>query len=142
MSLTVQISASPIWSRDGEFVGIVGIYRDLSEQRQAEQDLRASERRYHSVVDALNEGVITQDADGRVITANKSAERILGSTTEQLVGASSHGPLVSLIHEDGSPFLGHEHPTMVSIRTEEPQHGVVMGVARLDGSTCWILMNT
>ena len=47
-----------------------------------------------------------------------------------------------LIHEDGSPFLGHEHPTMVSLRTGEPQTGVVLGLELSDGSTRWISINS
>ena len=95
--------------------------------------LRESERRYQSVIEALSEGV--DDAGSRrarVIAFNRSAERILGlprGARRRLLPR----PLVPLIHEDGSPFLGEEHPTMVSVRTGEPQRGVVMGVESPDG---------
>jgi putative two-component system response regulator len=140
--LKVRISGAPILDDDGEVSGGIGIYRDLSEQRSTEEALRASEQRYHAVVEALTEGVVTQDGEGHVLTANKSAQRILGLSEEELLGSYSHGPMISLIHEDGSPFLGHEHPAMVSIRTGEPQSGVIMGVGRADGSYRWISMNT
>ena len=140
--LKVLLSISPIWVEEGELAGCGGIFRDLSEQRRTEDALRASERRYRSVVEALNEGVVMQDANGHVLAFNKSAERILGLSAEQLAASSSDRPLVPLIHEDGSPFLGHEHPTMVSMRTGEPQSGVVMGVESPDGSMRWISINS
>ena len=64
---------------DGECVGFVGIYRDLSAQRGTEEALRASERRYHSVVEALNEGVVMQDRGGHILAFNTSAEASSGS---------------------------------------------------------------
>jgi putative two-component system response regulator len=139
--LKVRISVAPILNDAGAVTGGIGIYRDLSEQRSTEEALRASEQRYHAVVEALNEGVITQAADGRVITANKSAQRILGLTAGELIGAPAQPPLVSFIHEDRSPFLAHEHPTMVSLRTGEPQNGIIMGVEVAGTSIRWISMD-
>ncbi len=140
--LKVQLSVSPILTEEGEFAGAVGIFRDFSEQRAAEAELRASERRYHSVVDALSEGIVMQDATGQVVASNKSAERIIGLTAQELVERSSDRPRMTLIHEDGSPFLGHEHPTIVSMRTGEPQSGVVMGVEDPEGAMRWISINS
>ena len=140
--LNVLLSVAPIWGDDHEFVGTVGIYRDLSAQRDAEAALRASEQRYHAVVEALNEGVVMQDRDGGILAFNKSAERILGLSAEEMLEGNSHRPLVPLIREDGSPFLGDEHPTMVSIRTGEPQRDVVMGVDGPGPSTRWISINS
>jgi PAS domain S-box-containing protein len=138
----VLLSVSPIWGDDHEFVGTVGIFRDISAQRDAEEALRASESRYHSVIEALNEGVVMQNRDGGMLAFNKSAERILGLSAEEMLEGSSAQPLVPLIHEDGSPFLAHEHPTMVSMRTGEPQRDVVMGVDGPGLSTRWITINS
>jgi PAS domain S-box-containing protein len=44
--LNVLLSVAPVWGDDREFVGVVGIFRDLSAQRDAEEALRASQRRY------------------------------------------------------------------------------------------------
>ena len=140
--LRLLVSISPICGRDGEFAGAVGVYRDVSDQRDAEEALRASERRYQSVVEALNEGVVMQDVDGCVLASNTSAERILGLSAEELVTSSADRPLLRLIHEDGSPFLGHEHPSTVSVRTGKSQKGIVMGVGDTDGSTRWISINS
>jgi putative two-component system response regulator len=140
--LKLLLSIAPIRAVDGAFAGALGIYRDLSEQRRAEEALGASERRYHSVVEALNEGVLLQDADGRVVAFNKSAERIFGLSADELIKSSSDRPQVSLIHEDGSPFLGHEHPTIVSMRSGEPQQDIIMGVESEVGPTRWISINS
>ena len=140
--LKVRISMAPILDDDGEVAGGIGIYRDLSEQRATEEALRASERRYHSVVEALNEGVVMRDVNGRIVTFNQSAARIVGLSVTELRDTTSARPLASYIHEDGSPFLGHEHPTTMAMRSGEHQTGTIMGVVGADGSVRWISVNS
>jgi len=140
--LKVRISMAPILDDEGEVAGGIGIYRDLTEQRATEEALRVSEQRYHSVVEALNEGVTMRSSDGRMLAFNKSAARILGVSAEKLGESTPDRPIASYIHEDGSPFLGDEEPVAVSLRTGEPQTGVIMGVAGADGSVRWISVNS
>jgi PAS domain S-box-containing protein len=139
----VLLSVTAIWGRDGKLAGSIGVFRDLSPQRDAEEALQASERRYHSVVEALGEGIVMQDGHGRIITCNKSAERILGADVEQLVQGTANGETAGLVllREDGSIFPRQEHPSVVCVRTGEIQRDVVMGVETPDGPTRWISVN-
>jgi diguanylate cyclase (GGDEF)-like protein/PAS domain S-box-containing protein len=41
------------WRRDGEIIGIIGVSRDLTERVQAEELLRASERKLATLIDSL-----------------------------------------------------------------------------------------
>ncbi len=140
--LNVLLSVAPIWGEDQELAGAVGIYRDLSAQRSAEEALRASEQRYHSVVEALSEGVVMQGRDGRILASNRSAERIFGLSAQELAAGSTHRPASPLLHEDGSEFRVEEHPSIVSLRTGEPQRDVVLGVGGLGPATRWISVNS
>ena len=94
------------------------------------------------LIQAMSEGVVIQDADGRIIDCNLAAERILGLTLEQMAGRSSVDERWATIREDGSDFPGVDHPAMVTLRTGEPQRNVVMGVRRPDGTLAWILINS
>jgi putative two-component system response regulator len=144
--LNVSLAMSPITAADEQLAGVAGIVRDLSAQRIAEGALQASDELYGSVVEALDDGVILIDPAGRVLAANESAGRILGHPTSELVGRSfSNGYFrarAGLIHEDGSPFLEDAHPSLVSIRTSEPQVGVVMGIERHGRATLWLSVNS
>ncbi|MEM7552534.1 MAG: PAS domain S-box protein [Cyanobacteria bacterium P01_A01_bin.84] len=126
----------------GEIVRFYGISKDVSRYKQVEEALRSNKQLYCSVIKAMHEGVVVQDADGNIITCNASAESILGLATEQIKGRNSLDPHWSTIHEDGSPFPGEFHPAMVSLRTGEACLNTVMGVYKPNGQLTWILINS
>ncbi len=89
--------------------------------------------------DSLTMGVVFQDVDGLIVTANPAAQRILGLTLDQMRGVTSIDPRWLAVHEDGSLFPGQDHPAMVALRTQKPVLDVVMGVfnPRIEAQT-WI----
>ena len=101
-----------------------------------------SEACYRSIVAAMSEGVVLQDAAGQIVACNASAERILGLTRDQISGRTSFDPRWEATDAHGAPLRGEDHPTMVTLRTGEPQRDVVMGVHRSDGTRAWIRINT
>lgn len=135
----VEYIVTPL--RERGRTGAVVVFRDISERLEAERALRESELRHRTVVEALREGVVLQDAEGRIIAANPAAERILGLTFDQLRGRTSLDPRWGVIDEDGEPLPGEQHPAMVSLRTGEPVEGFVQGVTLPDGDIRWILVN-
>src|SRR5262249_3514853 len=100
--------------------------------------LGESEERYRTVLAALAEGVIVRDATGAIDTANASAERILGVAAEQLMADPQVDPRWHATREDGTLLPGDQHPSIVALKTGEPQQGVVIGVYRPDGRLVWL----
>ena len=121
---------------------LVATAREISARKDAERALIDSEERYRSIVAAMSEGVVLQDADGRIIACNESTERILGLSRDQIMGLTSFDPRWQAIHEDGAPTTGHDHPIVVTRRTGQPQSNVVLGVHRPDGTLVWVSVNT
>lgn len=101
---------------------------EIAERRMAEETLRQSEQQYRLLFETMLQGVIYQDADGKIFSMNPAAERILGRTSEefQAIEAIGHDPLA--IKEDGSPFSEKEHPAALSAKTGQTVSNVVMGV--------------
>ena len=63
-----------------------------SQEYLAEDVLRINEERYRSVVTAMAEGVVVQDASGAILACNPRAEQILGLTVAQMQGRTSVDP--------------------------------------------------
>ena len=73
------------------------IARDLSERKESERALRASEYRFRCLVDALPDGVMIYDGQGRISFFNARALELLGYAPDELLEASA-----SNIFRDGN----------------------------------------
>ena len=92
------------------------------------EDEATPAHRYQLLFDTMHQGVVFQDAEGTILSMNPAAERILGKTSTEFLQQTSVSVARDTIREDGSPFPGPEHPSMVALRTGREQRDVVMGV--------------
>lgn len=70
----------------GEKLGSVSILRDISQERQAREDLRKSEERFRDLAEMSSDWVWETDADDTVIYMAESVHRALGITADAFVG--------------------------------------------------------
>lgn len=117
-------------------------FRDITQSWRAREALQESEARYRNLFETMAQGVLYMDAGGRILSANPAAERILGVAAEELLGHATVEPGWEPIREDGSVFLGEDHPSMVALRTGRAVHDVVMGLFNpRSRSRVWINVN-
>ncbi len=135
----VEVNASLVESGDTKL--IISVVRDVTEREQTLAALRESEERYRSVVTSMAEGVIIVAPSRDIIACNPSAERILGLSPGQLVGKSTLDPSWAFIREDGKPFGADDLPSFLTLRTGQPQHDVVIGMARPNAQVTWLSVN-
>ena len=94
---------------------------------------------YRAVVAAVHEGVVVHGPDGRIVSCNPSAERILRVASDEIVGRDwAHWDAV---REDGSAIPPHENPSTLAAVTGRPQNDVVMGIRTPEGEVRWIAVN-
>jgi PAS domain S-box-containing protein len=98
------------------------------ETQEAAASLRESEERFRSLFETMTQGVVYQNAQGEIVSANPAAERILGLTLDQIRGPISGEARGRAIHEDGSAFDEEELPAMAALRSGQPVRNVVLGV--------------
>ena len=71
---------------DPGVAGIVANYRDVTERKQAEQALRASEQRFRTFVDHAADAFFLHDEQGRILDVNRRACESLGYARDELLG--------------------------------------------------------
>ncbi len=107
---------------------MVSVHTDITESKIVQEALLKSERKHRTLFESMSLGVVYQNADGNITSANPAAERILGLTLDQMQGLTSIDPRWRAIHEDGSDFPGENHPSMVALKTGTNVENVIMGV--------------
>ena len=73
---------------DGRPVRFMGIVRDITELKEKEEALRASEKRYRSLFDLSHDGVVFVGLDGPVEEANDAYLDMLGYDLDEIIGVT------------------------------------------------------
>ena len=89
----------------------VGIIRDITELKEAEQALRDSEARLRGVIDTAVDSVIIIDAQGIVRTFNRACERLFGWRAEEIEGRNVSVLMPSPYREEHDGYLEHYRRT-------------------------------
>jgi PAS domain S-box-containing protein len=118
------------------------LFLDVTKRKRIEGDLRRSEQAYRLLFETMLQGIVYQGEDGKILSMNPAAVRILGKTPDEFLGTTSVDQDPGTVKEDGSPFPGEEHPAMVSLRTGREVRNVVMGVYNpREKARRWIQIN-
>lgn len=78
----IQTVKTPIRDQDGKVIGILGIFWDITEKKQAENQLRQSAAVFESTAD----GVIVTDTENNIIAVNKAFTEISGYSKAEAIG--------------------------------------------------------
>lgn len=73
---------------DAAIVGRVWSFRDISERRRAEEELKKSEERFKLIFEYAPDAYYLSDLTGRFIDGNKAAENMTGFEKGELIGGS------------------------------------------------------
>ncbi len=85
----------------------IGIVRDISDRKEAENALRKSEETFRTVADHIYEWEYWRAVDRSLIYCSPSCERISGYTAEEYL--QDPGLLTRIIHQDDQDSFAHHH---------------------------------
>ena len=129
---TFNVKYVPDFAKPGEVRGFFALASDVTEQRQREIALRASEDRLRAVVETAAEAIITISGDGTIRSFNPAAEQMFGFAATETIGQKVEMLMPSPYREEHDRYLRRYRRTRVPriIGTRRELTG-----RRKDGST-------
>ncbi|MEE9914153.1 MAG: PAS domain-containing protein [Deltaproteobacteria bacterium] len=80
----VSANAQLFYDQTGSVMGIEGVYRDITEQKHIEEDLRKSEAKYRLLHSSMRDAFARVDLDGTIRECNDAFVEMIGYTPEEL----------------------------------------------------------
>jgi PAS domain S-box-containing protein len=80
----IDDSAAPMLDQSGVPVGVVLVFRDVTERRRADE----AQARLAAIVESSQDAIISKTLEGVIRTWNTGAERLFGYTAEEAIGRS------------------------------------------------------
>jgi len=137
----IQADAEPLFDADGELVGAVNCFQDISARKAAEADalardraLAENEHRLHELLQKMPAAVYTTDLEGRITFYNDAAVAFAGRRPS--IG-EKWCVTWRLYRPDGS-YLPHDQcPMAVTLKEGRAVRGAEAIAERPDGSRVW-----
>lgn len=121
---------------------MLSVTDDITDWKQAQEALRLSEKRFRTLVQSLDAGVVLMDTHGKIQFANPAALRMFQVTLEDVVGKESIDLGFNLLSEDGSPFPVSARPVPLVLESGQPARNMVVGFRRPNAEEIlWIFAN-
>jgi PAS domain S-box-containing protein len=118
-----EIQMNFTYNLNGHPVGIIGVTRDISERKRAEEALRESEEKHNNIVDSAGEGIVVIQ-DGIINFLNRRMTEMMGLSSTDISRLSNES-FLSFIHPEDQKQVadhydrrlkGQELPSTYSVR--------------------------
>jgi two-component system sensor kinase FixL len=100
-----HISITALRSDDGTLRGFGKVVRDVTDQRAAEGQLRASASHLQSILNTVPDAMVVIDEGGGVISFSAAAQRLFGYTEDEVVGRNVNMLMPSPDHDRHDGYL-------------------------------------
>jgi PAS domain S-box-containing protein len=98
----IMARAFPVSDEHGKLCRVAGLAADITSQKLAEQELRASEDRFHSLLENAPVGILLADPEGRCLLVNRRWSEVSGLSSQE---ASGRGWLRALHRDERRDFF-------------------------------------
>lgn len=92
-------------------------------------------------IQTTSDGILIVDTRGTIIESNSIADRMLGTTKNQIISRSCADPRWRMIDTDGQQLSVSSHPIMIALVEEHPAINRKVGMIQPDGSRRYITIN-
>jgi PAS domain S-box-containing protein len=116
----------------GNVVGLLSTGQDITERKQAEEALKASEKRFRDIADNSQEWIWEVDAEGKYTYASPMVQKILGYTPEEILQKYFY----DLFHQEDREAL--KTAALAAFAAKQPFHEFINRNLHKNGQTVWL----
>jgi len=84
--IPVTITATPIFTKDQEWVGVLVVYVDITERKKAEATIQRARQQLQDMFDSTPAAVYAKDLKGRFILVNRQWRERTGLVDQEVIG--------------------------------------------------------
>jgi PAS domain S-box-containing protein len=133
----LEVNRVPVFDIDGNVVGILGTYQDITERKEAEEALRSSKQVLQIVFDNIPQRVFWKDCKSVLIGGNRAFARDAGfEKPEDLIGKTDYE--LPWKKEEVDKFLVDDR---MIIETNTPKYHIIEPMTQADKRQSWINTN-
>jgi PAS domain S-box-containing protein len=130
--IIAMVHINPLKDANGNIIGAINCFHDVTETKTEERKLRESERQFRELLDALPAAIYTTDATGRISFYNEAAVELSGRRPK--LGMDEWCVTWRLYQPDGTPLPHDRCPMAIALRENRPVRGVEAVAERPDGN--------
>ena len=127
-----QYRVRRLFQEKGDTRQFQAVIQDITQRKQSEQALRASEEKYRSLIDHIPDVVWTADSNQDLIYISGNAVKVLGYSSEELLGEQLW---LNRIHPEDAARVGQAYQKLFS---DGEKFDVEYRICRKDGGWIWL----
>ncbi len=132
--ILVDTLKTPYLGPDGSLIGILGISRDITERKLAEEMLQNERTLFRTIIDLIPDAVYVKDIEGKKILANPKEVELLGLKSEsEIIGNTDY----NLLPDNEAKFSQSQDMKVIS--TGEALMNIESTLNDKNGKQHWLL---
>jgi PAS domain S-box-containing protein len=125
---------APIYDSRGDLLGLVGMSRDVTERKRAEEIIARLHRKNELILRSAGEGIYGLDMDGNTTFVNPAAAQMIGWEANELIGRNQHG-ILHHSRPDGTPYPKEDCKIYAAFKDGQVHHVTDEVFWRKDGTS-------
>jgi PAS domain S-box-containing protein len=132
---------TPIYANSGQLIGVLGIGRDITLRKQAEEVIRHERDQFDLIMETSPAGIVRVDKQGKIVYANNRAEKILGIRLSEGGPRTYDDPVWKITDFYGNPVPAENLPFNRVRKTGRPIFDDQHAIEWPDGSQVFLSIN-
>ncbi|MFH1934050.1 MAG: PAS domain S-box protein [Pseudomonadota bacterium] len=136
-----EVKLSFIRDENQRSVGILGVTRDITDRKQAEEWLLKERSMVDRIMKTSPAGIAVVDRKGQIVFTNKRAEEIFGLTKNEITQRTYSASEWNITDFDGNPFPEEQLPLARVMNSGNPVYGVRHTIEVTGGQRIFLSIN-